>query len=356
MIKKLLYIVVLALLNCFTADATEELKVGYASAPPFILEDETVHGISIFLWQEIARDLNIDYKLEEKSFPELLNALESGEIDLVINPLTMTQDRYQNFDFTYPFYASHSVVAKHHIPAWMRFKSLLSSIFSSNFLSTFLVLSFLIFTFGFLTWLFERNHESSHFRKGHKGIWDGIWWSVVTMTTVGYGDKAPKTRGGKITALIWMFSGLLFISGLTATIASSLTVDRIAFDSTKLNELQNQKVGTVSNSSSNDFLRSNFFRKVRSYSNVQKGLDDLKGHRIDAFVYDEPILQYYTSEYDEYANIEILDYKFKVQFYAFGMPHGRDSLMNEINHAILDVIDSRDWYTALNEYGCGDLD
>jgi voltage-gated potassium channel len=51
-------------------------------------------------------------------------------------------------------------------------------------------------------------------------IWDGIWWSVVTITTVGYGDLYPKSVDGRIVAMIVMLVGVGFIAVLTATIAS----------------------------------------------------------------------------------------------------------------------------------------
>jgi voltage-gated potassium channel len=51
-------------------------------------------------------------------------------------------------------------------------------------------------------------------------IWDGIWWSVVTITTVGYGDLYPKSVEGRIIAMVVMLVGIGFLSVLTATIAS----------------------------------------------------------------------------------------------------------------------------------------
>ena len=50
--------------------------------------------------------------------------------------------------------------------------------------------------------------------------WDGIWWAVVTVTTVGYGDKTPTTVEGKIIAMVVMLFGIGFLSVLTATVAS----------------------------------------------------------------------------------------------------------------------------------------
>jgi voltage-gated potassium channel len=50
--------------------------------------------------------------------------------------------------------------------------------------------------------------------------WDGIWWAVVTVTTVGYGDVYPKSVEGRIIAMVVMFVGIGFLSVLTASIAS----------------------------------------------------------------------------------------------------------------------------------------
>jgi voltage-gated potassium channel len=49
---------------------------------------------------------------------------------------------------------------------------------------------------------------------------DAIWWAVVTVTTVGYGDKVPLTGGGKWVATVLMFTGIGLVGTLTATIAS----------------------------------------------------------------------------------------------------------------------------------------
>jgi voltage-gated potassium channel len=51
-------------------------------------------------------------------------------------------------------------------------------------------------------------------------LWDGVWWAVVTVTTVGYGDLYPKTVQGRLIGMVLMFVGIGFLSLLTAAVAS----------------------------------------------------------------------------------------------------------------------------------------
>ena len=62
--------------------------------------------------------------------------------------------------------------------------------------------------------------------EGIKTIWDAIWWSVVTSTTVGYGDIYPVTTLGRIIAIFPMFAGVGMAGAMTAII-TGMIVSRI---------------------------------------------------------------------------------------------------------------------------------
>jgi voltage-gated potassium channel len=73
-----------------------------------------------------------------------------------------------------------------------------------------------LFTGAWLVLLFEENAKGSNIHNYP----DALWWAIVTVTTVGYGDRYPSTEGGRIVASVLMLLGIGLIGVLTATVAS----------------------------------------------------------------------------------------------------------------------------------------
>ena len=190
-----------------TVNAADTLRVGYYTTPPFVSIDSknNLEGISIWLWEEVSKDLNISYETSELSLDSLLDSIRYGSIDMFIVPLTITSERNKFIHFTAPFYVASSALMVQKESTLARALAFIASFFSLAFLQALGALFCIILIFGFLVWLFERKHNKQQFGGKTKGIWSGIWWSAVTMTTVGYGDKSPTTTGGRIIALIWMY-------------------------------------------------------------------------------------------------------------------------------------------------------
>ena len=57
-------------------------------------------------------------------------------------------------------------------------------------------------------------------RRDFHSVGDGIWWSIVTLGTVGYGDIVPHTAWGRVLGSIVIVCGVTFIAFLTATVTS----------------------------------------------------------------------------------------------------------------------------------------
>lgn len=61
-------------------------------------------------------------------------------------------------------------------------------------------------------------------KHGFDNIWDSLWWGVVTITTVGYGDLVPETAAGRAVASILMIGGLALLGALAGSLAAFLRV------------------------------------------------------------------------------------------------------------------------------------
>ena len=73
-----------------------------------------------------------------------------------------------------------------------------------------------LFLGAWLVLLFEENAKGSNIHSYP----EALWWAIVTVTTVGYGDRFPVTGGGRYVAVILMLLGIGLIGVLTATVAS----------------------------------------------------------------------------------------------------------------------------------------
>ncbi|WP_422080052.1 transporter substrate-binding domain-containing protein [Ulvibacterium sp.] len=154
---------------------SEVLKVGYATAPPFVVQEDTVlRGINIWLWKRVAKDLGLEFELLPMDFSNMLDSLETGGIDISINPLTITSERSKKMEFTHSFYASNSTVAVAETSSFDKLLDFVRAFFNLNFLKGLGILLLIIFLFGLAGWYFERRENPDHFRSGLHGIWDGL--------------------------------------------------------------------------------------------------------------------------------------------------------------------------------------
>jgi voltage-gated potassium channel len=81
----------------------------------------------------------------------------------------------------------------------------------------------LIFLCSFAVFYFEHNETEANIHS----LWDSFWWAIVTVGTVGYGDRYPVSVAGRLVGLLLIFSGVGLMSLLTATIASVFVEKKI---------------------------------------------------------------------------------------------------------------------------------
>jgi ABC-type amino acid transport substrate-binding protein len=326
------------------------LQVGVIAASPLYMKtpDGRWEGFSVELWQAVAQYLNAPFEFREFSSLEgLLDALEKQEIDLF--PSLPVEDRFEPImDFSQSYLKSGLSIA---VPAegseyiWLR---VFEGIFSKHILKAIGLLVLLSMIAGIMVWLFERRKNDEMFGDGTaRGIGHGIWWAIVTMTTVGYGDKAPKTAGGRIVALIWMLFSVIFIASVTANITTSLTINVLKGRVHGLNDLYNAKVGSVSRSEGFDFLTKQGIAVI-PFEGIPDGLAAVAGRKIDAFVLNEQILKYQVKK-DFPGQVQVLPGIYDEYFVSIALPQN-SSLRKPINKALLQLMKSKNWTELLNRY------
>lgn len=325
------------------------LVVGTKEAPPFAIRnaDGRWSGISIDLWQDIADDLGVEFELREMELEGLLAGVESGELDAGVAAVTVTPEREAVMDFTHPFHVSGLgiAVSSERGGGWL---TVVEQFFSLAFLRVVAALAALLLVVGWLVWLFERRRNPEQFGgPPAQGIGAGFWWSAVTMTTVGYGDKAPQTVGGRAVALLWMFAALIIISSFTAAITASLTVGEMRSGIEGPGDLPGARVRSVAASTSADYLaRAGIGYTVSD--TVPAALTALADDAADAVVYDEPMLRYETRRAFS-QRVAVLPVTFERQLYAIALPPG-SPLREPINRALLARTTAPDWQRQLHGY------
>jgi polar amino acid transport system substrate-binding protein len=277
--------------------STVPLHVGVYDVEPYGGQDREglFVGASVDLWRRAAEHLNWQYQLTLVSqMSDLLSGLEKGTYDVAIGAITITPERLARVDFSYPTHRSGvaAVFAKRTgaASALYEYGAALGELAS-------LILAIAIFltVIGVLMWWFERspsNHPGKSDPQSSVTSWhEGVYWAVVTMTTVGYGDKTPKTYLGRALAVVWMVASLVLISLLTTNLVARMTVSRVEGILIRTSDLAGKRLAAVSDSSGAEYLDAQRLA-YQKFSNLPDALNALAAGRTDAVVNSIGALQY----------------------------------------------------------------
>ena len=314
------------------------LRIATKPFVPFAFqgEDGEWTGFSIDLWATIAERLGVEYSLVgTDSVARLLETVRVKEADVAAAGITITAERESKLDFTHPFYDSGLQIM---VPAAGEGDGgfgVVQAFLSAKFASVMGIFVIILLICGHLIWLTERNREDSDFRKEYiPGVWDGFWWSAVTVTTVGYGDKVPKGSIGRVVGLLWMFISLFLISYFTASVTTALTVERLGGGISGPSDLPGKKVGAPRGTTAAKFI-SRAGARATQCEDIDQCYELLRSKQIVAVVFDAPVLQYYaaTEGAGEFSTVGPV---FQRESYGFGLPTG-STLREKINTVLLDI-------------------
>ncbi|MCK0153788.1 transporter substrate-binding domain-containing protein [Alcanivorax sp. S6407] len=324
------------------------LTVGVKASPPFSFQSgDRWDGISVELWENVAERSGVEYRYRVyPSVSDMLVAVEQGQIDLALGAVSVTADRERRMDFSQPMYRGGlGIMTRSEPGGWL---VTLQNLFSWKFFSAVLALVIVLLIVGVLIWLFERKRNPEQFGGSmSEGIGSGFWWSAVTMTTVGYGDKAPVSKAGRLLGLVWMFVSIITISGFTAAIASSVTVNQLQTRIKGAADLPRVNVASVENTSGAQWLAAQGIQ-YKPYKNLEQAMRAVALGEEDALIADAPVMRYLIRERGG-KNLLVLPGLIREESYAFAMANGSE-LQEPVNQAMLTILPTEEWRMILNRY------
>jgi polar amino acid transport system substrate-binding protein len=327
----------------------DALQVGVRVAPPFVIADGAggYDGLAIRLWEAVADDLGLDYVYHERGIVEIFDDTATGALDVAVGALTITPERETRLDFTHSWFRTGLGVAANlrHDSGWW---AVVRVFFSRDFLMVLLVLAGVLGFWGFLLWLVEHRRNREQFSEQPlRGIGSGFWWAAVTMTTVGYGDKAPVTFLGRVVGLVWMFAALVTVSTFTAMIASSLTVGQLESRVGAPSDLRRVHVAALPGTTASAWLD----RERIGYTpfpRLIEALQALERGEVEAVVSDEALLRYQIGIH-EMGRLHVLPFMLDVQDYGFAVIEAGE-LREPINRALLAIAGDGRWQRWQREF------
>lgn len=181
------------------------------------------------------------------------------------------------------------------------------------------------------------------------GIGTGMWLAIVTMSTTGYGDKAPITVWGRIVAGSWMVISIIFATSMVAGIASTLTLSSIGTTTiSNIEELSNRKAATIGTSPSETFLKESKVKIVEA-ADLNDAFKKLENKEVDAIVYDRPQLLYYLKVHPN-KNLYLAKAEYYKQGYGFAFPFAGTALIFDVNRALLEHSENQETSRIIEYY------
>ena len=311
-----------------------EIVVVTTELEPFVVRDgDLVDGFYFEIWEDVAASAGLDYRVEwAPSFAEMLARLDDGTADVAVAPLAPTAEREARYDFSSAVITSGPQLGVHERAASTT--SLLRTLVGSGALRVLLFAALGLVVLGHVIWLVERRDDEG-FGDFHsswpRGAWDGIWWAAVTVTTVGYGDTAPRSTRGRLVAMLAMLASLFLVGAFVSQVTADLEQGREAQGITSVEDVGDREVAVVAGSTFATYVESQGL-SVAGYPTQAEAFDAVAAGAHDVVVANPFALATVGPPLGISATGDVLYEEFE----TFGFPQG-SALREPINAALADL-------------------
>jgi polar amino acid transport system substrate-binding protein len=347
-----LAVAALGLLNASAAgaqepDAPTPVRLAVREIEPFVLVDgERYSGFSVQLWEEVAEraGLETEYVLVD-NVGEQLGAVASGRADAAVGAISVTEEREATWDFSQPIADGGLAVLTTSTDDsgwWSSLRSILGVV------GWFVVLLLAVLVLaGHAIWLAERHRNPDIPDDYRHGVPEAMWFAVVSVFTVGYGDHVPRSAIGRLVTVGFVIVGVIAVSQFTASLASRLTAERLTSPVAGVDDLGGHPVATVRNTTAAEEMR------TRPVDLVEVDDIDVAGQllldgEVDAVVYDAPALDWF-SRGEGQGRTALVGGVFDPEYYAVATDEGSE-LTERIDRALLETREDGTWQQIHDEW------
>jgi polar amino acid transport system substrate-binding protein len=297
------------------------LRVVTRVVPPFVFEDNgKLTGFSIDLWQSIAKEMGVETQfLVKPDILDLLAAVKSGEGDVGIAAISITAERDEAFDFTQPMFESGLQIMVREVRDEAKgregpIRGLLSLLLSPVMLEWLGIVLLFILAPAHIVWIAERRHKEGIIPSEayFPGIFHAAWWAAGTLAT--QADIMPRSALARLMAVLWMFTGVVFVAYFTASVTASLTIQQLKGSIRGPDDLPGLHVATTTGSTSVTYLREHRVR-IQEFSQIDKAFTALLREEVDAVVFDAPVLLYYAASLGK-GKVQVVGSEFNKENYG----------------------------------------
>ena len=319
------------------------LTVAARALPPFVIyENRSYSGFEVELIRLVAAKLGKDVEIYAvDTVAKQIDDIGRGVAHVGLGGVSITESREEVVDFSLPVLDSGlTILAPNESSRGIgdRIPTFLRAVSSSDLPWLLVVFGVAVLVAAHLIWWLERHSNPDFAVPYRRGIWDSFYWSVVTMSTVGYGDKVARGTRGRVLALVWIALGTLVFASFTAAIASSLAVSELRSEISGPSDLPGRRVATVTHSAGETYLPSIGVGAV-----LVDDIDDayalLSAGEVDVVVFDAPVLQFHAAR-EGAGEVAAVGADFQRVQYGLMVSEDDAELRESIDLALLDLIEN----------------
>lgn len=321
------------------------LKVAITSMPPFIIDSNGRYsGFEVDLWEMVAKEMGVNFEYEKYNFQELISLVKGKKADVAFASITMNEKREEVIDFSYPTFNSGLRILLSRNRKNIDLISSVKEFFNQGykqFLKPLFYLILIIFLFGNILWLAEKN-GSSIASTYFPGVLQTFWIALCAVlgSDGNFFVYQVSSWIGRLIMALGQITGIAVLGFLIGELSAFMTTKKIRLNIGGPKDLQGKTVATVQGTTSEAILK-NLGAVVIPVIKLEEAYKKLKRNQVEAVVFDSPVLVYYSlNEGRNWA--DVVGELFDKQDYGFVLQQN-SPLRKELNLAILTIKESGDY-------------